>query len=224
MMDIEKLIAYLLVACAGNRNNIMGAAATALSTLQAENEKLKRALAEMWFAYVNKDGEIPHTYEEEAVELAQEILGPWGECVPKYLRRGSKVERYTEKVDGIWSVSCKYEEPPYPVVTQEVIDRLAAYEDTGLEPEEIQKLKAEAEKPKRTVSDLIRNMRGDELLELIEEIRIHCCPPLCDQNHYCDEDCHKGIAAWLNGPADERILAYLKRPKMKEGASEDTSP
>lgn len=27
------------------------------------------------------------------------------------------MNRYTEKVDGIWSVSCKYEEPPYPVVT-----------------------------------------------------------------------------------------------------------
>ena len=39
------------------------------------------------------------------------------------------MKRYTEKVDGIWSVSCKYEEPPYPVVTQEVIDRLAAIED-----------------------------------------------------------------------------------------------
>lgn len=60
--------------------------------LQAENEKLKRALAEMWFAYENKDGEIPHTYEEEAVELAQEILGPWGECMPKYLRRGPQKE------------------------------------------------------------------------------------------------------------------------------------
>lgn len=40
-MDIEKLIADLLVACAGNRNNMMGAAATALSTLKAENEKLR---------------------------------------------------------------------------------------------------------------------------------------------------------------------------------------
>lgn len=39
------------------------------------------------------------------------------------------MERYTEKVDGIWVVSCKYEEPPYPVVTQEVIDRFAAIED-----------------------------------------------------------------------------------------------
>ena len=43
-MDIEKLIADLLVACAGNRNNIMGAAATALSTLKAENEKLRDEL------------------------------------------------------------------------------------------------------------------------------------------------------------------------------------
>ena len=158
-----------------------------------------------------------------------------------------------------------------------MIDRLAAYEDTGLSPEEIIELKGQnggarevkrlthtlksgswgirgdvddavlrlaaiedilgdeydldrlrelvqADRERRTVSDLVRNMSDDELLELIEEIRIHCCPPLCDQNHYCDEDCYKGIAAWLKGPADERILEYLKRPKMKEGASEDTSP
>lgn len=140
------------------------------------------------------------------------------------------MERYTRKHYGengyyiICSENCETLNCGDCGILDKIVDRLAAYEDTGLEPEEIQKLKAEAEKPKRTVSDLIRNMRGDELLELIEEIRIHCCPPLCDQNHYCDEDCHKGIAAWLNGPADERILAYLKRPKMKEGASEDTSP
>ncbi len=71
---------------------LLADAADALSTLQAENEKLKRALAEMWFAYENKDGAVPHNFEEEAVELAQEILGPWGECMPKYLRRGSKKE------------------------------------------------------------------------------------------------------------------------------------
>lgn len=61
-------------------------------TLTYELTHTKHALAEMWFAYVNKDGEIPHTYEEEAVELAQEILGPWGECMPKYLRRGPHKE------------------------------------------------------------------------------------------------------------------------------------
>ena len=98
-MDIEQLIERLnmhLQSYASYSDSELAHtledAATALSTLQAENEKLKRALAEMWFAYVNKDGEIPHTYEEEAVELAQEILGPWGECMPKYLRRGPQKE------------------------------------------------------------------------------------------------------------------------------------
>lgn len=97
-MDIEKLIEQLSArglsngSSLGYHSGLFDEAATALSALQAENEKLKRALAEMWFAYVNKDGEIPHTYEEEAVELAQEILGPWGECVPKYLRRGPHKE------------------------------------------------------------------------------------------------------------------------------------
>ena len=43
-MDIEKLIEDLRIACAGNQHNIMGVAATALSTLQAENEKLKDQL------------------------------------------------------------------------------------------------------------------------------------------------------------------------------------
>ena len=72
-------------------------AATALSTLQAENEKLraelekvKRALAMMWFAYVNSDKESPHSYETEALEEAECLLGPWEECMPKYLRRGQK--------------------------------------------------------------------------------------------------------------------------------------
>ena len=77
---------------------LLADAANALSTLQAENEKLKRALAEM-------------------------KKKPWS------WRRRSSGQRYTEKVDGIWVVSCKYEEPPYAVVTQEVIDRLAAIED-----------------------------------------------------------------------------------------------
>lgn len=97
-MDVEKLIEQLSIRGLGNgtslgyHSGLFDEAATALSALQAENEKLKSALAEMWFAYVNKDGKIPNTYEEEAVELAQEILGPWGECMPKYLRRGPQKE------------------------------------------------------------------------------------------------------------------------------------
>ena len=46
-MDIEKLIEDLRIACAGNQHNIMGVAATALSTLQAENDKLRAELERM---------------------------------------------------------------------------------------------------------------------------------------------------------------------------------
>lgn len=41
------------------------------------------------------------------------------------------MERLTKKVDGVWTALCEYGSSPYPVVTQEIIDRLAAYEDAG---------------------------------------------------------------------------------------------
>lgn len=49
--------------------------------------------------------------------------------------------RLTKKVDGVWTALCKYGNSPYPVVTQEIIDRLAAYEDTGLAPVEVQQMR-----------------------------------------------------------------------------------
>lgn len=48
------------------------------------------------------------------------------------------MERVTKKVDGVWTALCNYGSSPYPIVTQEIIDRLAAYEDTGLTPKEVQ--------------------------------------------------------------------------------------
>ena len=51
------------------------------------------------------------------------------------------MERLTKKVDGVWTALCNYGSSPYPVVTQEIIDRLAAYEDTGLTPEEVQQMR-----------------------------------------------------------------------------------
>ena len=51
------------------------------------------------------------------------------------------MERFTKKVDGVWTAVCEYGSSPCPVVTQEVIDRLAAYEDTGLTPEEVQQMR-----------------------------------------------------------------------------------
>ena len=58
--------------------------------IRAELEQVKRTLAMMWFAYVNSDKEDPHNYETEALEEAERLLGPWKECMPKYLKRGPK--------------------------------------------------------------------------------------------------------------------------------------
>ena len=104
-MDIEKLIDRLRTESlyAGKASleimDLCMAAADALTTLQAENEKLraeleqvKRALAMMWFAYMNSDKESPYSYETEALEEAECLLGPWAECMPKYLGRGQKEE------------------------------------------------------------------------------------------------------------------------------------
>ena len=61
------------------------------------------------------------------------------------IRRRTDMKRYTEKIDGLWTVLCEYGDLPCPVVTQDVIDLLAAYEDTGLSPEEIIELKGRME-------------------------------------------------------------------------------
>lgn len=48
---------------------------------------LRRALAHMWYAYVNKDSEYPHEYELEAVREAERLLGRWGDCMPIMISR-----------------------------------------------------------------------------------------------------------------------------------------
>lgn len=50
-----------------------------------ELERTKKALAAMWFAYENKDDGVPHDFEIQAVAETERILGPWKECMPKYL-------------------------------------------------------------------------------------------------------------------------------------------
>ena len=56
----------------------------------AELEEVKRVLAMMWYAYENKDREAPHEYEIEARRAADKVLGPWAECMPKYLRNSQE--------------------------------------------------------------------------------------------------------------------------------------
>lgn len=73
---------------ADNMRHLYENAERAYIKAQAELEQVKRALAMMWFAYVNSDKETPHSYETEALKEAEHVLGPWPECMPKYLRRG----------------------------------------------------------------------------------------------------------------------------------------
>ena len=89
------------------------------------------------------------------------------------------MERLTKKVDGVWTALCKYGSSPYPVVTQEIIDRLAAYEDTGLTPKEVQVMRwipVEERPPKPEFKDQQRGfylvtLSSGVVKELIYEFR-----------------------------------------------------
>ena len=70
------------------------------------------------------------------------------------------MERLTKKVDGVWTALCNYGSPPYPVVTQEIIDRLAAYEDTGFTPEEVQ-IQKEAMESMGWFGKMFQRYKGD---------------------------------------------------------------
>ena len=83
------------------------------------------------------------------------------------------MKRLTKKVDGVWTAICEYGNLSYPVVTQDVIDRLAAYEGTGLEPEDIKKVCTE-----EAILNLAGQLLGitpDRLRELAEADREGRC-------------------------------------------------
>lgn len=91
------------------------------------------------------------------------------------------MERLTKKVDGVWTALCKYGSSPYLVVTQEIIDRLAAYEDIGLAPEEVQAMRwipVEERLPKPEFKDQQRGfylvtLSNGVVKELIYEFRYY---------------------------------------------------
>lgn len=58
-----------------------------------EYDRARRALAWMWYAYVNKDGECPHDFERRAVEMAEEVLGKWEDCMPELVRVWKEVSK-----------------------------------------------------------------------------------------------------------------------------------
>ena len=123
LMDIEKLIEQLNGYFEGKdlKRGVALDAATALSALQAENEKLR---AELEQVKRERDAAI-----EAANGLDKMIGRAWG--------GKTDMERLTYFDGGKWRL--KIGDTEY---SGEAVDRLAAYEDTGLEPEEIGALKS----------------------------------------------------------------------------------
>lgn len=60
-------------------------AITGESAQEKELHRVKKALAHMWFAYEKKEEGSLNDVEKIAVKEAQEILGPWKECMGKYM-------------------------------------------------------------------------------------------------------------------------------------------
>lgn len=132
-MDYEKLIERLKKPCWGESAHLVDKermeAATALSTLQSENKKLR---AEMSQARESLD--FDRTKDAEILRLGMELA---------HLKK--HMERLTHRL-GNGELTCNMAKDDCRKmggdcqIDSKILDRLAAYEDTGLEPEEIDRI------------------------------------------------------------------------------------
>ena len=124
------------------------------------------------------------------------------------------MERLTKKVDGVWTASCKYGSPPYPVVTQEIIDRLAAYEDTGFTPEEVQQMRwISVEERLPSVNDLVLVFsKDDEYGHTQHELAKYMFHPTLGWD-WCTFD--NEYYEWF--PSFNRVTHWMPLPKLQGG-------
>ena len=132
-MDYEKLIERLKKPCWGESAHLVDKermeAATALSTLQSENKKLR---AEMSQARESLD--FARTKDAEILRLGMEL---------GHLKK--HMERLTHRL-GNGEITCNMARDDCRKmggdcqIDSKILDRLAAYEETGLEPEEIDRI------------------------------------------------------------------------------------
>ena len=132
-MDYEKLIEWLKKPCWGESAHLVDKermeAATALSTLQSENKKLR---AEMSQARESLD--FARTKDAEILRLGMEL---------GHLKK--HMERLTHRL-GNGEITCNMARDDCRKmggdcqIDSKILDRLAAYEETGLEPEEIDRI------------------------------------------------------------------------------------
>lgn len=79
---------YIAVGNVDLKKAIMDAIQSAIAGESAQEKELnrvKKALAYMWFAYEKHYEGFMNDIEKIAVKEAQEILGPWKECIEKYM-------------------------------------------------------------------------------------------------------------------------------------------
>lgn len=122
------------------------------------------------------------------------------------------MERLTKKVDGVWTALCKYESSPFPVVTQEIIDRLAAYEDTALTPEEVQTMRwipVEERLPEKRKTVLaLRDVSGYKNSRRPSPVMVACLDDWGASQFWMEYDCETreceeiecGVTHWMPLP------------------------
>lgn len=127
------------------------------------------------------------------------------------------MERLTKKVDGVWTALCKYGNSPYPVVTQEIIDRLAAYEDTGFTPEEVQQMRwipVEERLPEENVTVLAFNADPHAEKYVLARYRavVHFGYCWCQFDQEYDSWCAScwKVTHWMPLPQPPKEEAYEK--------------
>lgn len=148
-MDYEKLIERLKKPCWGESAHLVDKermeAATALSTLQSENKKLR---AEMSQARESLD--FDRTKDAEILRLGMELA---------HLKK--HMERLTHRL-GNGELTCNMAKDDCRKmggdcqIDSKILDRLAAYEDTGLEPEKIELLAKQRTLPTADVAEVVR--------------------------------------------------------------------
>ena len=121
------------------------------------------------------------------------------------------MKRLTKKINGVWDVPFRDENGKF-ISTPRVIARLAAYEDTGLEPEEIRELDYLRRREEEAIpaADVVEVRHGRWVVSRTDfgwncaEFPTHCKCTLCgrevpyqDRDNYCPN-----CGAKMDGGAD----------------------
>lgn len=180
-MDIEKLIGRLNTYSAEHQQHggITAEAADTLSTLQAENERLRAELAQ-----ARESLDFARTKDAEIIRLGMEL-----DHLKKHVKRLTHKLGNGEIVCNMARDDCRKMGGDCQIDSK-ILDRLAAYEDTGLEPEEIDRIldaygrgmSLRTENAQRL--EIVRGIQTDRLRELAQADREGRCVVLPCQPGY----------------------------------------